>query len=268
MKSILVLVLLIFCFSSNGQNIRNVEFKQVNNTIEIFYEASNPKNQKTNVKVFFSQNDGFTYSECISVSGDVGDSVTLRRNNRIIWEVTDDLDELNGALKFRVEVDAFPGSLKATYWAANIGFASLMFEDVNGFAVSALRLTPGLGFYTTLSNISKSINGFDLLARKVYIGINHGTTKNVHLGLGVFSGFSRQETRFREFSSTIFGLNVNSLYSFGKFNVMASLDYQLLGDTPTKNRDFDQITGALIQSSDSEWDKISLAIGIGYNFNR
>lgn len=103
MKKLFFLFLFFKIVLANAQIVSQVEFSQQGNSVVVEYVLVASQPQK--VRLYFSQDGGKTFSKPLKkVSGDVGDGI-VQGKKRIIWEVLEELPELEGAnIAFMVEI--------------------------------------------------------------------------------------------------------------------------------------------------------------------
>lgn len=100
-------VVIFFCLLgyvfAQAQNVRNVTFERVGNTIEISYQLKHlPLDRCAWVEIFYSTDNGKIWQGPIKcVSGDIG-KVVYGGNKKVTWDVFSELEKINGILLFEV----------------------------------------------------------------------------------------------------------------------------------------------------------------------
>jgi len=108
-----VLFVLLFYISMlcNGVSVVNVNSKQVNLNIEVYYDITgSDANDRFNVSLFCSIDGGKTYSSVLNfVNGDVGYNVEGGFGKKIIWNVLEEMNHLIAEeVVFKVRLEYIP----------------------------------------------------------------------------------------------------------------------------------------------------------------
>ncbi len=110
---ILFTLLMLAITDAFSQKIENIKPSVVDDRIYINYDLTGiPVDQPVIIRVFLSTDGGKTYGEPLkSVSGDVGIVVGPGINRRIIWDVFEEMEELDSEdVKFRIQADILPSA--------------------------------------------------------------------------------------------------------------------------------------------------------------
>ena len=102
MKKLTLLIFILLGLSAIGQEVKNVTFEheQLNNNIIINYDLVG-KNVY-NVTCYYTLDDGKSYNELISVTGDIGENINYGNNKQIIWDIFKDTDGIKGDIQFKI----------------------------------------------------------------------------------------------------------------------------------------------------------------------
>ena len=114
MKKIFLFVFLIQSYFAFAQKIANVHSEQDGNNINIYYDLLSKKNnQNFNISVYCSTDGGKTYGNAlIGVSGDIGKNIVPGKNKKIVWNVFQDMNNLNGDIVFNVKAEVIIFGIK------------------------------------------------------------------------------------------------------------------------------------------------------------
>lgn len=101
----ILLILMIFCFYSFSQKIKNISFSQDGNRIVVNYEINLPELRTANIDLFVSTDGGRSFEGPLkSVTGDLND-ITTNGKKSIIWNVFDEYEKLDGNICFEVRAN-------------------------------------------------------------------------------------------------------------------------------------------------------------------
>ncbi len=102
-KVVIIFLGLLACVSLHAQEVRDVTFKSVGNTIEICYRLQHlPPRQYAWIEIYYSLDDGKNWQGPLKrIAGDVG-RVEYGGKKRVVWDVFSELEKINGILAFEV----------------------------------------------------------------------------------------------------------------------------------------------------------------------
>lgn len=102
-KIVIIFWGLLACVSLHAQEVRDVTFKSVGNTIEICYRLQHlPPRQYAWIEIYYSLDDGKNWQGPLKrIAGDVG-RVEYGGKKRVVWDVFSELEKINGILAFEV----------------------------------------------------------------------------------------------------------------------------------------------------------------------
>ena len=102
-KVVIIFFCLLACISLHAQEVQDVTFKRVGNTIEICYRLQHlPPRQYTWIEIYYSLDDGKNWQGPLKrIAGDVG-RVEYGGKKRVEWDVFSELEKINGILAFEV----------------------------------------------------------------------------------------------------------------------------------------------------------------------
>lgn len=123
LKSYFVLIVLILIKNSIfSQSISNISSIKENNSIVISYKITGAKfNQKFNVSIYYSGDAGKTFIGPLkAVRGSVGEGVLIG-DNEIIWDVFDEVNNLNGDIIFNIRAVVIEEKIEKKFYVSYTG---------------------------------------------------------------------------------------------------------------------------------------------------
>jgi hypothetical protein len=228
-----IFVAFLYLPSLTAQQISDVRFQVEGETIVITFAAKNPEKLSSNVSIYFSVDHGTSYQKCMTVEGDVGENVILKKLNVVSWEVTKDVEHLDGDLSFKIESSAFNaqgnfllglgGALRFIKITSGDGDVTWL-KDPGGYVNAGYLLGSGIGFYgktvvipipgSALNSDYESLIFFVYSAGAMYSFRKH----SVPLILGI--GVSKMQQRWQPVAE-------NALTDWGPFDVETNLTLML-----------------------------------------
>jgi len=100
MKKNTLLFLILFSLSAIGQEVKNINFEQLDNKIIITYDLYGT--DLFDVNCFYSIDGGMNFIELKSVTGDIGSEIKKGKDKQIIWDIFKDTDGIKGEIQFKV----------------------------------------------------------------------------------------------------------------------------------------------------------------------
>lgn len=132
MKALLTTITLIWCLSGYSQKIQNVRITTEGDKVAVYYDLDDYSTRRTyTIDIKFQSTTEITP---FALSGDVGEGVLGGKDRKIVWDLYQDIDGLQGNLKAQVSIKG-----KDKYYA---GPSALMLSV----------LYPGLGDYFVREN--------------------------------------------------------------------------------------------------------------------
>ncbi len=113
MKHVKLLIIFGFLFHHvPAQDITNLDFDQVGNNIHIYYNLTEiKKGQDISIEVFYSTNNGKNWNGPLKqIEGAIDDKIKAGKNNTIVWNVLEEVGNLTGNLKFKLETTTTSGN--------------------------------------------------------------------------------------------------------------------------------------------------------------
>lgn len=104
----LILILLLFIPSILfSQKVENLRFEQSGKQIIIYYDLTGAQPGQTfDVQVFCSTDGGKTFGAALKqISGDAGSNITGGNGKKVVWNVLDERDRLEGEITFEVHIN-------------------------------------------------------------------------------------------------------------------------------------------------------------------
>jgi uncharacterized protein (TIGR02145 family) len=99
----LILITFFILYSlTRAQEITNVHFEQEGKVINIYYDLSGESTYE--VKAFCSGDGGKTWGQPLKfVTGEVGKDIKAGTDKKIVWNVLDEKEDLQGTVQFKIE---------------------------------------------------------------------------------------------------------------------------------------------------------------------
>jgi len=192
-SAVLFLFSIISVFS---QKIDEITFMQVGENIEIKYFISQSDNTKATVRLFYSDDNGTSYKLCRTVLGDVGENTILQVENSITWLVVQDLEQLSGNIKFKIELEGLGEKFDQFYKYIEISYpvqVGSTYENVTGYGLIigfwgkkgigsnlSVRYQKAKYYNTETSNFTFTFNSYSINAG-VTISIASNNAKHLSL---------------------------------------------------------------------------------------
>ncbi|MBU8891475.1 MAG: hypothetical protein KOO66_01760 [Bacteroidales bacterium] len=275
-----IFVLIVLLLSKGliySQSITNINSSNENNSIVIAYKISGAKfNQKFNVSIYYSINDGETFIGPLkAVRGNVGEGV-LGGNNVIIWDVFSEINIPKGDIIFDIKVNVIEEEIQKKFYIlytgsidAPFGLSVGQFGKIGWYisARTSMMISEptysygGAGWspnfeepsYYTFNNLEK-IRRFSLT-----IGANKQISRNFFISAGIGYGLKDLVWQMNIYSYSNDDL-INSEY-------VKNPDYSYKGIEAETGLTY-RLKNFLITSGVStvNFQYTNLLIGLGYSF--
>jgi hypothetical protein len=149
-KIVTYISLFLLYIPSFTQSIQNVRFNQEGEKIVIHYDLAGKSGSRDlfTVSIYYTLDNGISYTPLRSVFGDVGSNVSPGSNKKVMWNVLNDVNELTGEVKFKVVAN--PEMKASTFWDYDVFLSIRTLGDMWPFGGRIGILGPKrAGFYAS-----------------------------------------------------------------------------------------------------------------------
>ena len=124
-RSFIILFIIAYSHTCFSQEIKNIEFKQVDNEIEVYYQITGARYfEYFFVEIYVSSDGGETfYGPLKQVKGDIGVNVEGGKRKKIIWDVFKEKPDFSGEVVFDIHATVIEKEVKRTSFAGYKGSA-------------------------------------------------------------------------------------------------------------------------------------------------
>lgn len=129
MKRLSILLFTLISLSAIGQEVKNINFKQEDDKIIIYYDLIGKDIYK--IECYYTIDEGQNFIKLNSVSGEIGDYIYPGAGKIIIWDIFKDTDGIKGEIQFKIIAIGINESRKF-YASFGITPNIIYTDDLNG----------------------------------------------------------------------------------------------------------------------------------------